>query len=122
MLHQLRYPAPAAPLGPPSRGSGRGVTFVSGIPPLERAVRRALGAMFYRGSFLGVQVCVIVDGVKLVDVAAGELGALNPRPVRPNTLFPCLGVSRTATVALLHRLATLGLVQYDQVRRLCRLT
>lgn len=86
------------------------------IPRIEQRVRQRLGALYARGAFLGLQVCVMQDNVKLVDVAAGEMGPLNPRPVRPDSLFPCLGTSRFAAVALVHALVAAGACEYDQVR------
>ena len=84
------------------------------IPRLEQRVRQRLGAMYARGSFLGLQVCVIHENQKLVDVAAGEMGPLNPRPVRPDSLFPCLGASRFVGVALVHALVAQGRLKYEQ--------
>lgn len=103
-----------------NRTAGRPISYPAAvpraIPVLEQRVRQRLGAMYARGAFLGLQVCVISDGVQLVDVAAGEMGSLNPRPVRPDSLFPCLGASRFVSVATVHALASRGQLEYDVVR------
>jgi hypothetical protein len=59
---------------------------------------------------LGMQVCVVQGSAVLVDIAAGCMGQLDPRPVTPATLFPCVAVSRLAPIAIIASLADSGLL------------
>ncbi len=74
------------------------------------AISRALEDLVKREAMQGMQVCVVHGGSVVADVAAGCMGLLDPRPVTPSSLFPCLAVSRLACVALINSLAQSGLL------------
>ena len=48
---------------------------------------------------IGMQVCVIHKGEIVANVAAGTLGTVNPRPVKPNSLFNVFSVSKAVLAA-----------------------
>lgn len=78
------------------------------VPPLEARLRYRLAQLHKVGAFTGIQVSVLrrrrdapppAAPEVLVDVAAGVLGQLDPRPVTTGTAFPVLGVSRLGVAA-----------------------
>lgn len=88
----------------------RGLATTPRATPLETAVRKHLEAMIRAEDLLGVQVCVWQGNSVQLDVAAGKMGSFDHRPVQPNSLFPCFGVSRVATSAVVHSFAESRLV------------
>ena len=76
----------------------------------EPLLRKHLESLVKAESVLGVQVSVWQGKRVMVDVAAGKMGPLDPRPVQPNSLFPCYGVSRVATSAVVHSFVESNLV------------
>ena len=72
---------------------------------LERQVRE--------GSQLGVQVCVYRHGEAIVDAWAGTMGADDPRPVGPDTLFNCFSTTKGVAATALHILADRGAIDYN---------
>lgn len=57
--------------------------------------------------------CLSLAPFQICDIAAGEYGYLDTRPVTPETLFPCYGASRIATSAALQRLADKSMVRWS---------
>ncbi|CAM9995566.1 unnamed protein product [Choristocarpus tenellus] len=53
-------------------------------------------------------------GQVLVDLCAGTQGPLDPRPVRPNTLFCVFSAGKGVCATAIHLLVDRGLVRYDQ--------
>lgn len=74
----------------------------------EPVLRRHLEDMVKAESLVGIQVAVWQGRSVLIDVAAGKMGPLDPRPVQPNTLFPCYSVSRVATASVVHTFVRAG--------------
>lgn len=62
---------------------------------------------------LGLQVAVLKDGDTLVDVSAGQLSSIDPRPVTPMTLFNAFSVTKAFAVTAVHILAQKNLLDYD---------
>lgn len=104
------------------------------LTPLEVRLRKRLAALHAGGAFLGCQVAVLDiaaalaaagstppggagaagGGVRvLVDVAGGQCGPLDPRPVTPATPFPVLGLSRVGVAAAVTHLARSGRAAFD---------
>ena len=69
---------------------------------VQERVMRLMQALADTGELLGAQACLIVNGKVLVDAAAGQLGVVDPRPVRSESLFQLFGAgsSLLATLAL----------------------
>ena len=69
---------------------------------VQERVMRLMQALVDTGELLGAQACLIVNGKVLVDAAAGQLGVVDPRPVRSESLFQLFGAgsSLLATLAL----------------------
>ena len=65
------------------------------------------------GRQLGVQVCAYRYGEPIVEVAAGQMGPDDPRPVQPDTLFSSFSTTKGVAAAALHILADRGLIDYD---------
>ncbi len=61
-----------------------------------------------------IKVCVIYRGERLVDLCAGTQGPLDPRPVRPSTLFCVFSAGKALCSTAVHLLADRGLLTYDQ--------
>jgi hypothetical protein len=69
------------------------------------SLTRLMEDLVFKERVLGMQVCVVQGSAVLADVAAGSMGLLDPRPVTPSTLFPCVGVSRLGPIAIVSALA-----------------
>jgi len=90
------------------------------LPALERLLRTQLTAIKLSDAVLGAQVAVFDygTGTVLANVAVGERGALDPRPVTPGTLFPLFGCSRlVAAAAVAGLVAENGVSWEDRVDR-----
>ena len=61
---------------------------------LQARLGDALAALHASGELVGAQVCVWQHGVQLASVCCGTLGKVDPRPVRPDTLFNCFSVTK----------------------------
>lgn len=60
-------------------------------------------------------MCVIYRGRKLVDLCAGEQGPVDPRPVKPDTLFCVFSAGKAVCSTAIHMLMDRGLLMsYDQ--------
>lgn len=71
----------------------------------RRVVVKLLEELHERGMFVGCQVAAYHDGKLVLDVAAGQVGKHNPRPVRPDTLFCCFSVTKGIMAILFAELA-----------------
>jgi CubicO group peptidase (beta-lactamase class C family) len=89
---------------PTRLGLARAPSTATAHTPLEADVVTALAGLHAAGLVTGCQVVVLHRGVALVDVAFGELGALDPRPVGPATLFNCFSVTKGVVAATVHAL------------------
>jgi CubicO group peptidase (beta-lactamase class C family) len=65
------------------------------------------------GMQAGVQVAAYRHGAEILDVAAGVMGAADPRPVGSNTLFNCFSTTKGVAALAVHLLADRGLLDYD---------
>lgn len=54
---------------------------------LQERVAHLMHALVETGELLGGQCCLLQDGRPIVDVAAGRMGMIDPRPVAPSSLF-----------------------------------
>jgi len=94
-------------LVPPVDGTSapRGGNFLSQV---EAAVFRLLREQHRNGDLVGIQVCVTRAGKPtlspIVDLAFGQLGEHDPRPMRQDTLVNCFSVTKGVTAAALHLL------------------
>ena len=57
------------------------------------------------GDILGCQVCVLENGVPLVDLSAGKQSPYNGRLVEPDTVFNCFSVTKGVAAGAVHILA-----------------
>lgn len=57
-----------------------------------------------------VKVCAYKDGEVIIDTAAGVLGKYDPRPVKPDSLFPVFSVTKGITAGMIHWLVDNGYV------------
>ena len=80
---------------------------------LSQKLREALYLLVDEGELLGCQVCVLRHGVEVVSECAGVLGPIDPRPVRPDSLFCAFGVSKGVIAAAVNGLVDQNLLQYD---------
>ena len=95
-------------LVPPVDGTTapRGGNFLSRA---ESAVFRLLREQHRNGDLVGIQVCVTRTGAgerhsPVVDLAFGQLGEHDPRPMRQDTLVNCFSVTKGVAAAALHLL------------------
>nr|KYP36346.1 Uncharacterized protein sll1770 family [Cajanus cajan] len=61
---------------------------------VEGKLRQLLIEMGNNDKVLGIQVCAYKDGEVIIDTAAGVLGKYDPRPVKPDSLFPVFSVTK----------------------------
>lgn len=64
-----------------------------------------------------MKVCAYKDGEVIIDTAAGVLGKYDPRPVKPDSLFPVFSVTKGITAGMIHWLVDNGYVVtcYDHI-------
>jgi CubicO group peptidase (beta-lactamase class C family) len=91
--------------------ASRGAAASSPRSSLEGSLRKMLEDMVKADALLGIQVCVWKGRSFQVDVAAGRMGQLDPRPVTPKSLFPCFSVSRLATAAVVNSFVSSGITR-----------
>ena len=84
--------ATATPLSLPSLPTTR----------LHDGVRRLLCTLRQQRRVLGVQLCIAHPSCGIVNIVAGELGELDPRPVASDSLFCLFGLSAVVCVGALH--------------------
>lgn len=72
---------------------------------LQQKLLDALPGIEKEGLMVGLQICVLVGGKEIANIAAGTIGVANPRPVTPSTLFNIFSVSKgVLTVGVLRLL------------------
>ncbi|KAL7601145.1 hypothetical protein Lser_V15G22830 [Lactuca serriola] len=81
---------------------------------VEAKLRRLLVAAGNADKILGIQVCAYKEGKVIIDTAAGVMGADDPRPVQPDTLFPVFSVTKGITAGMIHWLADKGKLKLDE--------
>ena len=65
------------------------------------------------GRQIGVQVCAYMDGRRVVDTWAGNMGPADPRPVWADSLFCSWSTTKGVTATAIHMLADRGIIDYD---------
>ncbi|CAH1427428.1 unnamed protein product [Lactuca virosa] len=81
---------------------------------VETKLRRLLVELGKADKILGIQVCAYKDGKVIIDTAAGVMGADDPRPVQPDTLFPVFSATKGVTAGMMHWLADKGKMKLDE--------
>ncbi|XP_047176518.1 protein ACTIVITY OF BC1 COMPLEX KINASE 8, chloroplastic-like isoform X2 [Vigna umbellata] len=69
---------------------------------VESKLRQLLIELGNNDKILGVQVCAYKDEEVIIDTAAGVLGKYDPRPVKPDSLFPVFSVTKGITAGMVH--------------------
>jgi len=72
-----------------------------------------MAALSDTGEMLGGQACLIVNGKTVVDAAIGQMGAVDPRPVRSDTLFQLFGASSPLLSTLVLKEVQRGALRLD---------
>lgn len=80
---------------------------------VQEKVRDLLDRQIAEGRNLGVQVCAYHEGRPIVDLAAGQMGPADPRPVLRDTLFNSFSTTKGVAALALHMLADRGQIAYD---------
>ena len=81
--------------------------------PLQDEVQALLGELCANGATLGASVCVFHEGALLTHAWAGELGPLDPRPVRSDTLYSAFSCGKAIVSLLAHVLVDKGFLRLD---------
>ncbi|XP_061336498.1 uncharacterized protein LOC133283634 [Gastrolobium bilobum] len=69
---------------------------------VEAKLRKLLIELANNDKILGMQVCAYKDGEVIIDTAAGVLGKYDPRPVKPDSLFPVFSVTKGIAAGMMH--------------------
>jgi len=77
---------------------------------LEAALLAVAQRLCKSGDALGLQVCVFRHGKKEADIACGEMGPLDPRPMQHDALISAFSCGKGLAVLLVHVLADRGLL------------
>jgi hypothetical protein len=119
---ELAAAAAASTLAAAAASAASGAAGRSEGERLEARLRARLAVLHSAGAFTGCQVAVLRRDTRALAeagagysrpqvvacVAAGQCGALDPRPVTPATLFPVLGASRVGVAAAAAYVAATG--------------
>ena len=70
-----------------------------------------LHSMVSNGDLLGCQVCVMKNGIVLIDLAAGVSDPYHRRPMCHDTKFCCFSVTKAVTATAIHMLCDDGLIE-----------
>ncbi|KAK7293711.1 hypothetical protein RJT34_16584 [Clitoria ternatea] len=81
---------------------------------VEAKLRQLLIELANNDKILGIQVCAYKDGEVIIDTAAGVLGKYDPRPVRPDSLFPVFSVTKGITAGMIHWLVDNGQLSLEE--------
>lgn len=85
-----------------------------GAGPLQEGVQALLAELCSSGATLGASVCVFHEGCLLVNAWAGELGSLDPRPVRADSLYSAFSCGKAVLSLLVHVLIHKGYLGLDE--------
>lgn len=80
---------------------------------LQQRIEELAESLYKQDEVLGLQVVVMQQNKELVNVAAGRLGPVDPRPVSPSTIFNVFSVTKAFAASAIHILAQRELIQYD---------
>lgn len=78
---------------------------------IEEALIQSAIKLKEKGLVVGVQMCVFHGGQMVVDVAMGEMGSMDPRPMRSNTLIDAFSCGKALSALLIHVLCDRGWVE-----------
>ncbi|XP_027329559.1 uncharacterized protein LOC113845985 isoform X2 [Abrus precatorius] len=81
---------------------------------VEAKLRQLLIELGNNDKILGIQVCAYKDGEVIIDTAAGVLGKYDPRPVKPDSLFPVFSVTKGITAGMIHWLVDSGQLNLEE--------
>ncbi|ESW33524.1 hypothetical protein PHAVU_001G077100 [Phaseolus vulgaris] len=81
---------------------------------VESKLRQLLIEMGNNDKILGIQVCAYKDGEVIIDTAAGVLGKYDPRPVKPDSLFPVFSVTKGITAGMIHWMVDNGKLNLEE--------
>ncbi|KAI5394035.1 uncharacterized protein LOC127097645 [Lathyrus oleraceus] len=81
---------------------------------VEAKLRQLLIELANNDKILGIQVCAYKDGEVIIDTAAGLLGKYDPRPVKPDSLFPVFSVTKGITAGMVHWLVDNGKLNLEE--------
>ncbi|XP_045811188.1 uncharacterized protein LOC123905566 isoform X2 [Trifolium pratense] len=81
---------------------------------VESKLRKLLIELGNNDKILGIQVCAYKDGEVIIDTAAGVLGKYDPRPVKPDSLFPVFSVTKGITAGMVHWLVDNGKLNLEE--------
>ncbi|CAJ1972299.1 unnamed protein product [Sphenostylis stenocarpa] len=81
---------------------------------VESKLRQLLIEMGNKDKILGIQVCAYKDGEVIIDTAAGVLGKYDPRPVKPDSLFPVFSVTKGITAGMIHWMVDKGQLKLEE--------
>ncbi|KAK2453077.1 protein ACTIVITY OF BC1 COMPLEX KINASE 8, chloroplastic [Trifolium repens] len=81
---------------------------------VEAKLRQHLIELGNNDKILGIQVCAYKDGEVIIDTAAGVLGKYDPRPVKPDSLFPVFSVTKGITAGMVHWLVDNGKLNLEE--------
>jgi CubicO group peptidase (beta-lactamase class C family) len=82
--------------------------------PTVQAIRDVFEEQITRGLHPGAQLVVLLEGLPLVDLAAGLTHRAGKRPVTPETIFLTFSVTKAFTAACIHRLVQDGKLAWDE--------
>eukprot|EP00746_Dinoflagellata_sp_MGD_P149183 gnl/MRDRNA2_/MRDRNA2_81254_c0_seq1.p1 gnl/MRDRNA2_/MRDRNA2_81254_c0~~gnl/MRDRNA2_/MRDRNA2_81254_c0_seq1.p1 ORF type:complete len:989 (+),score=202.81 gnl/MRDRNA2_/MRDRNA2_81254_c0_seq1:378-2969(+) len=70
-----------------------------------------------KGLLVGIQMCVFHGGQMVANVAVGEMGSMDPRPLRTNALFNAFSCGKAVAALLIHVMCDKGWIESidDQV-------
>ncbi len=85
---------------------------------LQATLNLLLRRLYAEGLFVGAQIAVHQGSAELVSMQCGTMGASDPRPVEPNSLFNAFSVTKPVVALALLQLVDQGLVAVsDKVSR-----
>ncbi len=80
---------------------------------LQRQVQKAIDALVFAGTEIGVQVAAYLDGQLIVNQVSGLADPSNGNPVTPDTPFFSFSTGKGVTATAVHVLAEQGKISYD---------
>lgn len=83
------------------------------VSGLQSKMEDLIKELHEQDEVLGIQAVVVKGGETLVDLSAGQLSAVNPRPVTPSTLFNTFSVTKAFAATAVHILAEQKWLDYD---------
>ena len=113
---ELAAPAATSVAATAAGASTGGAAATPRSPPtsaLQERAMRLMAALSDTGEMLGGQACLIVNGKTVVDAAIGQMGAVDPRPVRSDSLFQLFGAGSPLLSTLVLKEVQRGALRLD---------